>query len=110
VTLSTSFRYGSRVPLQQAVRLSVDARTSGRGTIRNASVSGAFIETASALQQHTNLVVTLSIPTDESRAVHSLAACVVRVDAEGVGVEWRDIAGADVMDLLERAANLEAVD
>jgi PilZ domain len=107
---STSIRFGSRVPLALAVQLSVDARTAGRGTIRNASISGALIETASDLPLHTNLVVTLSMTGGEAPASRSLAACVVRVDPDGVGIEWRDIAGADVLDLLERAFNHEAVD
>ncbi|HYJ39369.1 MAG TPA: PilZ domain-containing protein [Steroidobacteraceae bacterium] len=106
---STNIRFGSRVPHALAVHLSVDARTAGRGTIRNASISGALIETALDLPLHTNLVLTLSMAVGEVPATRSLAACVVRVDPDGVGIEWRDIAGADVLDLLERASNLEAV-
>jgi len=105
---STSIRFGSRVPLKLAVRLDVDARTVGRGTLRNASISGALIETALDLPLHTNLAVTLSIPGEQTPTVRSLAACVVRIDPGGVGVEWRDIGGADVMDLLERASNHQA--
>ena len=74
--------------------------------IRNASISGGLIETALELPLHTNLVVTLSIPGGEAPATHALAACVVRVDIEGVGVEWRDIAGTDVVELLARASVL----
>lgn len=107
---STSIRFGSRVPLALAVRLSAGAGTAGRGTIRNASISGALIETPLDLPLHTNLLVTLSIPGKESPASHSLAACVVRIDPAGVGIEWRDIAGADVMDLLERAADHQTAD
>jgi len=107
---STSIRFGSRVPLELAVRLNVDARTVGRGTLRNASISGALIETALDLPLHTNLTVTLSIPGERTPTARSLAACVVRVDSDGVGVEWRDIASSDVMYLLERASNHQAVD
>ena len=105
---STSIRFGSRVPLELAVRLNVDARTVGRGTIRNASISGAHIDTALDLPLHTNLVVTLWVSGEEP-PLRSLPACVVRKDPDGVGVEWRDIAGADILDLLERASNQRAV-
>lgn len=107
---SGSIRFGSRVPFELGVRLSVDAQTLGQGTIRNASISGAQIETALELPLHTNLVVSLSIPGDESLTARSLAACVVRIDPAGVGVEWRDIAGTDILDLLDRASNHLAVD
>jgi len=106
---STSIRFGSRVPLELAVRLRVDAQTVGRGTIRNASISGAHIETALDLPLHTNLVVTLGVSGEESPTLRSLPACVVRIDPDGVGVEWRDIAGADIIDLLDRASNQRAV-
>ena len=107
---ATSIRFGSRVPLVLAVGLSADAGTTGRGTIRNASISGALIETALNLPLHTNLIVTLSMPGEQTPASHSLAACVVRIDPAGVGIEWRDIAGADVLDLIERATHPQAVD
>jgi len=102
---ATSIRFGSRVPLEIAVRLTVEGRSAGYGTIRNASISGALIQTELELPLHTNLVVRLSIPGEKAPATRSLAACVVRVDPAGVGVEWRDIAGVDVTDLLERASN-----
>jgi hypothetical protein len=100
---STSIRFGSRVPLVLPIRLRTDAGMAGPGTIRNASISGALIETALDLPLHTNLVVTLSLPGEKKPASRSLAACVVRVDPAGVGIEWRDMAGADVLDLLERS-------
>jgi hypothetical protein len=106
---STSIRFGSRVRAELAVELSVDTRTAGRGILRNASISGALIETALELPLHTNLLVTLTIPGDESPTARSLAACVVRLDPAGVGVEWRDVGGADIVDLLDRAASHQAM-
>ena len=107
---STSIRFGSRIALELAVQLIVDAKTVGRGKIRNASISGALIETPLDLPLHTNLGVSLSMPGEQMPAPHTLAACVVRIDPAGIGIEWRDIAGTDVMDLLERATNHQAVD
>ena len=106
---STSIRIGARVPLEREVWLSTDAGTAGRGTLRNASISGALIETALELPLHTNLTVTFSMPGEQTPSSHSLAACVMRVDPGGVGIEWRDMASADVLDLLERATRRHAV-
>ena len=95
---STSIRFGSRAPLVLSVRLNADAGVAGPGMI------------ALDLPLHTNLVVTLSLPGEKTPASRSLAACVVRIDPAGVGIEWRDMAGADVLDLLERAAHRQAAD
>lgn len=107
---STSIRFGARVPLELEVRLSPDVGTAGRGTLRNASISGALIETALDLPLHTNLVLTFSMPGEQTPQSHALGACVVRIDPGGVGIEWRDMAGTDVLDLLDRATRRHAVD
>jgi hypothetical protein len=86
------------------VRLNTDAGTAGPGTIRNASISGALIETSLELPLHTNLVVELSVPDGETTAIHALGACVVRLDPSGIGIEWRDMAGSDIVELLDRAS------
>lgn len=106
----TSARFGERVPFELPVRLCADGRTLGRGIIRNASLSGALIETALELPQHTNLVVTLTIPGKGAPAPRELVACVARVDPAGIAVEWRDMASVDVTDLLERASDYGVVD
>jgi hypothetical protein len=104
----TSARFGGRLPFDLPVRLSTDGRALGRGIIRNASLSGALIETALDLPLHTNLVVKLTIPGNGAPSPRELAACVVRVDPAGVGIEWRDMASVDVTDLLERARGTDA--
>lgn len=101
---ATSIRFGARISLALPVQLNVDARTIGRGIIRNASISGALIETSLELPLHTNLVVTLSTPSEKAPSTYALDACVIRTDFAGVAVEWRDIAGTDVVELLERAS------
>jgi PilZ domain len=107
-TESTNIRFGFRTPLDLAVQLTVDGHPAGKGRIGNASISGALIQTTLALPLHTNLVVTLSLPGKTISTARSLRACVVRIDPDGVGVEWRDTGGADVMDLLERASKHQA--
>ena len=99
----SSVRFGQRVSLKVPVGLTV-AGQPGSGVIRNASISGALIETALDLPLHTNLLVTLTIPDGNARAVRELSACVVRVEAHGVGVEWRDMGSVDITDLLARAS------
>ena len=107
----TSARFGERVPFELPVRLCADGRTLGRGIIRNASLSGALIETALELPLHTNLVVTLTLPGKGAAATpRELVACVARVDPAGIAVEWRDMASVDVTDLLERASDYHVVD
>ena len=104
-------RWGQRVPLEVPVEISAGGRHLGHGRLRNASISGALVETSLELPVFTNLVLTLpalggcpSLPGD-------LAACVVRRDASGLAIEWRDMACARVNELLEkmsgrRVANL----
>jgi len=100
-----SIRFGQRRNLALPVQLGVDGRWVGHGVVRNASVSGALIETALDLPLHTNLVVTLTIPGRDGSATRDLCACVVRVDPAGVGIEWRDMASVDITDLFARASN-----
>jgi hypothetical protein len=101
----TSARFGERLPFELSVRLSTDGRALGRGIIRNASLSGALIETTLDLPLHANLVVRLTIPGKGAPSPRELAACVVRIDPAGIGIEWRDMASVDVTDLLERATD-----
>ena len=107
----TSARFGARIQFELPISLSVDGRALGRGLIRNASISGALIETTLELPLHTNLVVTLTMPGGGApAAVRSLDACVVRLDPAGFGVEWRDMACADITDLLKQASDHRAGD
>ena len=99
----TVLRFGSRVGLGVPVRLSADGVPPCNGTLRNASVSGAFVETALELPLHTNLIVLVDIAGQSGGASHCLNACVARLDASGLGIEWRDMGSVDVVDLLHRA-------
>ena len=107
---SASVRFGQRIPLELPVQLGVDGRSLGRGTIRNASVSGALIETALDLPLSTNLVVTLTVPAGDTSAKRELCAQVIRLDPGGLGIEWRDMADVDITDLLGRVSTNSPVD
>ena len=101
-TAKNSVRFGRRTPLGSSVTLRAVDTASGRGIIRNASISGAFVETTLALPLHTNLVVIPDLPANDATAPHRLNACVVRLDPLGLGVEWRDMASRDVVELMRR--------
>lgn len=98
-----SVRFGQRVPVEVQVGLLFDGREQARGTIRNASISGALIATSLELPLHANLVVTFSRP-GKSPATLALDACVVRLDPIGLAIEWRDMGSVDIVDLLEHAS------
>jgi hypothetical protein len=100
-----SLRFGQRVTLEVPVRLGVAARQLGRGTIRNASISGALIETSLELPLHSNLIVTLTLPDGDAAVTRELRACVRRIDPAGIGIEWQDMGSVDISDLLARASN-----
>lgn len=97
-------RWGQRVTLEVPVRLDAAGRTLGRGVLRNASVSGGFIETALELPIYTHLGVTLPAAREAAPDCRRLEACVVRVQPGGIAVEWRDMACPSLVALLERAS------
>jgi len=101
-------RWGQRVALEIPVTLEVGGRTPECGILRDASVSGGLIDTALELPVFSNLLV--SLPASDERASRPavLAACVVRCTPTGIAVEWRDMACAAIVTLLERASGRRA--
>jgi len=102
-------RWGQRVTLEIPVTLAVAGRTLGRGVVRNASISGALIETALELPVFSNLVVSLPSHGENSPRTADLHACLVRRAPAGFAVEWRDMACPAIVALLERATGRRAV-
>jgi hypothetical protein len=94
-------RWGQRIIVEVPVRLGVDGRMLARGLLRNASISGALIETALELPVFSSLVV--SIPT-----VGDLAASIVRCAPGRFAIEWRDMACPSIVALLERVTGQRA--
>jgi len=94
-------RWGQRVTVEVPVRLEVGGRPLGRGILRNASISGALIESALELPVFSNLVV--SIP-----AVGDLPASIVRCTAGRLAIEWRDMGCPSIVTLLERVTGQRA--
>jgi len=100
-----SVRFGSRVEVDIPVRLKASGRTEHPGSVRNASISGALIATEFDLPLDARLLVVVSVAEHDREVSHELGARVIRLDAIGLGVEWCDNGGIDVIDLLERAAD-----
>jgi hypothetical protein len=102
-------RYGHRTPIDVPVRLKAWPRI-GRGKLRDASVSGAFIETDLELPLFGMVDLEIrGIRTGNrnSRTVetHVIPACIVRSDRSGIGVEWFEFAPAAISALIaDRAA------
>jgi PilZ domain-containing protein len=101
-------RWGQRVTLEVPVRLLLAGRVLGRGILRNASISGALIETPLELPLFTNLVVALPTTSELTASTQELAACVVRRAPAGLAVEWRDMACPAIVALLERITGRRA--
>jgi len=97
-------RWGQRVPLELPIRLDVGGRPMGSGILRNASISGAFIETALEVPLFTNLAVVFRGSSGSKPGDCRLAACVVRSVLAGFGVEWRNTGSPDILALVEKAS------
>jgi len=82
------------------VRLSNSGAELGMGSIANASISGAFLETA--LQLPVNANITLESVSSAGAALENvkIAARVARVDSRGLGIEWRAMISPQILALL----------
>jgi hypothetical protein len=91
-------RWGNRVPTDLPVRISC-AHLTGNGTLRNLSVSGAFIETSLPLASLA--MVRVRIPRDphDSTAPAIVWGFVARRDSRGIGIEWCELATLQPADL-----------
>jgi hypothetical protein len=105
---ATEHRWGRRIPLEIPVRLDLGGRPMGHGLLRNASLSGALIETALELPLFTNLVVVMPAMNDAVPGTAELTACVVRCEVAGIAVEWRDMACQPIVKRLERISGRSA--
>ena len=101
-------RWGQRVPFDCDVRLLLQDGTSVEGQIRNASISGALIDTGARLPAYTTLSVVLMSGQDTRRRTIELAGIVVRGARGCIGVEWRDMAVPTLVGLLREATGPSA--
>jgi hypothetical protein len=90
-------RWGRRTSLWTPVQVRSDADTV-RGRVRDASASGAFIETELRVEAGSRIEI-------EFRGAW-IAACVVRIDAEGFALEWYEFAPPAIVETLDRIDEL----
>jgi hypothetical protein len=93
-------RWGARIELDLPVSIRTDDSTV-MGFIRNASISGALIETQARLAPLSPITVMIRIATGGREYHLDLAACVERCDRDAIAVEWRDMACEGLVDLLQ---------
>jgi hypothetical protein len=77
-------RWGLRVDLDAPAEITTTDGTAAAGVVRNASISGAYVETRLPLTLMARVFVRPAARGDR------LPACVVRVDKDGVALEWLD--------------------
>jgi hypothetical protein len=78
-------RWGSRYKFGATAELSAHGMPCSAATIRDASLSGAFVETSSSFPLFTRIAVRAV-----SQPCEWLEACVVRSESDGVAVRWME--------------------
>ena len=82
------------------VRLSSNGPEIGMGSIANASISGAFLETSVQLPVNANITLEPISSAGGAFEDVKIAARVARVDRRGLGIEWRVLATPQSLALL----------
>lgn len=95
-------RWGLRHLLDLSVRLRGGGRTVALARIRDASLSGAYLETAASLP----LLGRVWVEMESGRRLPNenglIAGYVVRADRSGYGLEWCEFAPGPIVALMER--------
>jgi hypothetical protein len=95
-------RWGRRRPCRARVCITAGDNLAGDGQLRNVSMSGAFLETALPLALHAQIVV--AVLRDGNHQALEFVATVVRLEQDGVGIEWQEAADGPVCRMLGCAA------
>jgi hypothetical protein len=85
-------RWGERALLDQPVRLDARPGLIAVGRLRNASLSGGYVETAAIVPLGTRLHVELEWIYWKRAEHFRIPAYVVRADENGFGLEWCEFA------------------
>lgn len=101
-------RWGVRHLLDVSVRLDGRPQVLTFARLKEASSSGAYIETRTAPPMLSRVWVELD--WDRRDDSNRIAAYVVRTDQGGVGLEWCDFAPRAILALIERSRRLVARD
>jgi PilZ domain len=104
-------RWGERIVVDIPVQVSVPPLIMGPGRVQNLSVSGAWISGKFELPPLARALVVFDLSVGGIHEPLPIACYVVRIRAEGIGVEWRELAPQIVSDLMLFAtANPQAPD
>jgi hypothetical protein len=95
-------RWGKRAVLDIGVRLCLGSGAVDTARVANASLSGAFVRTASRLPAFTRVVVELDGDSARQSAPQRIPAYVVRTASDGLGLEWHEFAPPAIAALLAR--------
>ena len=101
-------RWGVRHSLDTSVRLDRRPQLLTFARLKNASSSGAYVETRVAPPMLSR--VWIELDWDHRNDSKRVAACVVRTEQDGIGLEWCDFAPRAVLALIERSRRLVARD
>jgi hypothetical protein len=93
-------RWGQRVKLNVPVHLATPSGAGSPARLRDASISGGFLETGLELPVGAKVSVVLLVGSGTARRAVEVPACVTRKAAGGVGIEWRDMASPPILALL----------
>lgn len=92
-------RWGARIPCRAHVRISAAAEVTGAGRVRDVSSSGAFIETTLTLPVNSRVTMWVLGNESATRAIE-ITAIVVRVERDGVAVEWCETPAGSICTVL----------
>jgi hypothetical protein len=93
-------RWGERIMVDIPVQVSVPPLVIGTGRITNMSISGAWISGRFDLPTLARAFVVFDFSLGGVREALPIACFVARVRAQGMGVEWRELAPQIVSDLM----------
>jgi hypothetical protein len=88
-------RWGERIAARQSLGLQSARNISGLGILLNASLSGAYVATSTAVKRDQRVTLQLRSPMSLN-----LSGFVVRSDESGFGLEWEVFASDAVRALL----------
>ena len=93
-------RWGHRREVSRAVQIGTRGGVVARGRICNVSISGAFVATLLPVRLYAYVTIHISAMVHGKRSATALEAQVVRRSAEGIGVEWCELAPEAIRSLL----------
>jgi hypothetical protein len=85
-------RWGNRHEISSPVDLGTSGGIVARGRICNVSISGAFVESPLPVGLFSDIRVRFTTLLDGKRTTATVDGQVVRKNAIGFGIEWRELA------------------